>query len=80
MFDFAAVINQAGASSTPHSQMRQKKYTEVSFQVASPITVLLGRVESSSILTNRFPLIYSWQANKQTKQKIAPIKHLLQTQ
>jgi hypothetical protein len=47
--------------------MRQKKYAEVSFRVASPITVLLGRAESSNILTERFPLIYSWQANKQNK-------------
>jgi len=32
MFDGAAVINHAGASSTPHTQMRHKKYVEVKFQ------------------------------------------------
>jgi hypothetical protein len=64
MFDGAAVINHAGASSTPHSHMRHKKYAEASFRVASPITVLLRRAESSNILTERFPLIYSYQANK----------------
>ena len=59
MFDGASEINHAGTSSTSHSQMRQKKYAEVRFRVASPITVLLGRAKFSNILTERFPLIYS---------------------
>jgi len=68
MFDGAAVINDAEASSTPHTHSNEAKYPELGFKVASLMTVLLGRAESSNILTERLPPIYSWQANKTLHQ------------